>query len=89
MSSSGSASHVRSDSSFVNATATAVAKPQVPRERTFVPKEKQLEKLRLLVCHSIVPYMPFTSISSHGHVALSAVFHISVTYHAPPLHPMD
>ncbi|OJT13126.1 hypothetical protein TRAPUB_10330 [Trametes pubescens] len=47
MSSSGSAGHVRSDSSFVNATATAVAKPQASRERTFVPKEKQLEKLRV------------------------------------------
>ncbi|KAH9853924.1 hypothetical protein C2E23DRAFT_100714 [Lenzites betulinus] len=48
MSSSESSSHVRTDSSFVNATTTAVARPAVvARERTFVPKAKQLEKLRL------------------------------------------
>lgn len=48
MSNSGSSSYIHTDSSFVNAVATAVAKPAAaPRERMFVPKEKQLEKLRL------------------------------------------
>ncbi|KAI0637689.1 hypothetical protein C8Q77DRAFT_1153414 [Trametes polyzona] len=49
ISSSGSSSHVRSDSTFVNASATAVAKPDATaaRERAYVAKEKQLEKLRL------------------------------------------
>ncbi|KAJ3008318.1 hypothetical protein NUW54_g3197 [Trametes sanguinea] len=45
VSSSGSPDHARTASTFVNAT--AIAKPELPRERTFVPKEKQLEKLRV------------------------------------------
>ena len=41
--------HTRTSSTFVNASATttAVARPEIPRERTYVPKERQLEKLRL------------------------------------------
>ena len=36
--------HVRACSSFVNAS--PVAQTETPKERSYVPKEKQLEKLR-------------------------------------------
>lgn len=41
------ADHSRSDSTFVNGTIPIARKPEAPKERTYVPKEKQLERLRL------------------------------------------
>ncbi|PIL36669.1 hypothetical protein GSI_00358 [Ganoderma sinense ZZ0214-1] len=41
------ADHSRADSTFVNAIIPPARKAEVPKERTYVPKEKQLERLRL------------------------------------------
>ncbi|KAM5532698.1 hypothetical protein V8D89_013590 [Ganoderma adspersum] len=41
------AGHSRSDSTFVNGTIPIARKPEAPKERTYVLKEKQLERLRL------------------------------------------
>ena len=41
------ADHLHTDSTFVNATIPIVTKSEAPKERTYVPKEKQLERLRL------------------------------------------
>ena len=43
--STSSPSHARIDSAFVNAPVASL--PEVPKERGYVPKERQLEKLRL------------------------------------------
>lgn len=44
---SGSTDHACTSSSFVNALTSPVTKPEMPKERSYVPKERQLEKLRL------------------------------------------
>ena len=41
------ADHSRTDSTFVNAIIPPARKAEAPKERTYVPKEKQLERLRL------------------------------------------